>query len=99
MSRRYSNIPQTFYNNKRAYKTVRYPEIPLDEDDTYVISQSGDRFDSLAFEYYSDSSLWWVISVANENFSQNSMIVPEGQQVRIPTNISNILSNFIKINQ
>ena len=96
---RYINIPQTTYNNKRAYRTVRYPEIPLDENDTYVISQAGDRFDLLAFEYYNDSSLWWVISIANENFQQNSMVVPEGQQIRIPSNLSNILFNFERINQ
>jgi hypothetical protein len=96
---RYSDIPRTTYNNKRAFKTVRYPEIPLDEEDTYVISQAGDRFDLLANQYYNDSTLWWVISIANENFQQNSMVVPEGQQVRIPVNISNILFNFERINQ
>ena len=96
---RYNKIPQTIYNKKRAYKTVRYPEIPLDENDTYVISQSGDRFDLLANQYYNDPSLWWVISTANENFQQNSMVVPEGQQVRIPTGISNILYSFEQINR
>jgi len=96
---RYSDIPRTTYNGKRAFKTVRYPEIPLNENDTYVISQAGDRFDLLAYNFYSDSSLWWVISIANENFQQNSMIIPEGQQVRIPTDISNILYNFKQLNQ
>tara|TARA_R110000822_G_scaffold67351_2_gene164065 strand:- start:2910 stop:3206 length:297 start_codon:yes stop_codon:yes gene_type:complete len=96
---RYSKIPQTNYNKKRAYRTVRYPEIPLDENDTYVISQAGDRFDMLADQYYGDSTLWWVISIANENFQQNSMVVPEGQQVRIPTGISNILYSFEQINR
>ena len=96
---RYSVIPRTTYNGKRAFKTVRYPEIPLDEEDTYVISQAGDWFDLLANQYYNDSTLWWVISIANENFQQNSMVVPEGQQVRIPVNISNILFNFERINQ
>lgn len=96
---RYSKIPQTTYNNKRAYRTVRYPEIPLDENDTYVISQAGDRYDILANQYYGDSTLWWVISIANENFRQNSMVVPEGQQVRIPSGISNILYNFEQINK
>ena len=96
---RYSDIPRTTYNGKRAFKTVRYPEIPLDEEDTYVISQAGDRFDLLANQYYNDSTLWWVISIANENFQQNSMVVPEGQQVRIPTGISNILYSFEQINR
>ena len=70
---RYSKIPQTNYNKKRAYRTVRYPEIPLDENDTYVISQAGDRFDMLADQYYGDSTLWWVISIANE-FQQGYLI-------------------------
>ena len=96
---RYSDIPRTTYNGKRAFKTVRYPEIPLDEEDTYVISQAGDRFDLLANQYYSDSTLWWVISIANENFQQNSMVVPEGQQIRIPIGISNILYSFEQINR
>ena len=95
---RYSKIKLTKYDGKRAYKTSRYPEIPLDESDTYVISQSGDRYDLLANQYYSDSTLWWVISIANENFQQNSMMVPEGLQIRIPSNLPSILSNFEKIN-
>ena len=96
---RYIKIPQTAYNKKQAYRTVRYPEIPLDENDTYVISQSGDRYDLLADQYYGDSTLWWVISIANENFQQNSMVVPEGLQIRIPTGIPNILDSFNQINK
>jgi hypothetical protein len=95
---RYSKISQTFYNNKRAYKTVRYPEIPLSENDIYVISQAGDRFDILANEYYSDPTLWWVISISNQNLLQNSLSIPEGQQIRIPNNLSSILFNFENIN-
>jgi hypothetical protein len=95
---RYSKISQTSYNNKRAYKTVRYPEIPLSENDIYVISQAGDRFDILANEYYSDPTLWWVISISNQNLPQNSLSIPEGQQIRIPNNLSSILFNFENIN-
>jgi len=95
---RYSKISQTFYNNKRAYKTVRYPEIPLSENDIYVISQAGDRFDILANEYYSDPTLWWIISISNQNLPQNSLSIPEGQQIRIPNNLSSILFNFENIN-
>ena len=55
---RYQNIPQTKYQRKRAYQTTRYPEIPFSENDIYVITTDGDRFDLLAQEYYNDSTLW-----------------------------------------
>ena len=96
---RYSKIPQTNYNKKRAYRTVRYPEIPLDENDTYVISQAGDRFDMLADQYYGDSTLWWVLSISNPNLPQNSYFPPTGAMLRIPSNIAGVISNFEKINE
>jgi phage tail protein X len=96
---RYQNIPITIVNKKRAYQTTRYPEIPLSENDTYVITVQGDRFDILAQQYYGDSSLWWMISIANETLSQNSLIIPEGIQIRIPSNVSEVLNLFKQINQ
>ena len=62
------------YNNKTIlrtdqgkpyYKGKQYPNIPLSENDIYVITTIGDRLDSLAYSYYRDSDLWWVISAAN----------------------------------
>ena len=41
---RYVNIPLTEINKKVAYKTVRYPEIPLTSDDIYVYIEQGDLF-------------------------------------------------------
>jgi phage tail protein X len=101
--RRYQNISIT--NNSpikpgvRAYTTVRYPEIPLSVNDIYVITQKGDRFDLLANQYYSDKSLWWIISTANTNLIQNSLIPPVGIQIRIPTDISGILNSYQKLNR
>ena len=86
MATRYQNIPITKNSQgKRMYQTVRYPEIPLNNDDIYVYSSKGDRFDILAQQYYSNSSYWWVISIANETLSQNSLTIPEGTQIRIPS--------------
>jgi hypothetical protein len=48
-----------------AYIGNKYPQIPLSINDTYVFAEEGDRFDVLAQQYYGDSSLWWVISLAN----------------------------------
>jgi hypothetical protein len=84
---------------KRYYGTTKYPEIPLSFNDTYVYSTIGDRFDILAQQYYSDASLWWVISIANINLIQGSYFIPEGSQIRIPANIASILSQYKTLNQ
>ena len=95
---RYQNIPQTKYQRKRAYQTTRYPEIPFSENDIYVITTDGDRFDLLAQEYYNDSTLWWVISIANRTLSQNSLLPPPGSQIRIPGDLNTVLQLFNSVN-
>jgi len=95
---RYQNIPQTKYNKKRAYQTARYPEVPFSENDIYVITADGDRYDLLAQEYYGDGSLWWVISIANRTLPQNSLVPPPGIQLRIPNNPLDIVTQFNNIN-
>lgn len=84
---------------KRYYGTTKYPEIPLNFNDIYVYSTVGDRFDILALQYYSDSTLWWVISTANYNLTQGSYYIPEGYQIRIPANISRIITQYNALNQ
>jgi hypothetical protein len=96
---RYQNIPKTKINGKEVYVTSRYPEVPITSDDIYVYSVQGDRFDVLALQYYKDSSLWWVISIANtDKLPQNSLIIPEGLQIRIPAFYAGIINDFNRIN-
>ena len=83
---------------KRFYGTTKYPQIPLTENDLYVYTTEGDRFDILAQQYYNNSSYWWVISIANNNLSQNSLIIPEGIQIRIPADLSGILEAYANLN-
>lgn len=82
----------------RYYKSALYPEIEPTEDDTYIITTSDDRLDLLAYDFYGDASLWWVISTAN-NFPGNSMYVERGIQVRIPSNVQDIMNNFRRLNK
>jgi hypothetical protein len=105
---RYQQIPQTKINGKLVYRTSRYPQVPLTADDIYVYAVQGDRFDTLANQYYRDSSLWWIISIANtatagtsspSDLPQNSLLIPEGLQIRIPANPQSIISAFKSINQ
>jgi len=96
---RYQNIPQTKIDKKLVYVTSRYPEVPVTSDDVYVYTVQGDRFDVLAQQYYKDSSLWWIISIANtDKLPQNSLIIPEGIQIRIPVFYSGIINAFNRIN-
>jgi len=79
---------------------INYPEIPLNSGDIYAITEWGDRFDNLAFRFYQDPTLWWVISTANPNLvSFGSLFIPVGTTIRIPINISNIISNYKAINR
>ena len=104
---RYSNISTTKIKKKLVYSVVRYPEVPLDSNDIYVYTVKGDRFDVLARQYYNDSSLWWVISVANtgvagtaspSDLPQDSLIIPEGIQIRIPASPVTVVNSFNLLN-
>lgn len=92
---RYTRVPlRKDTEGTQFYSTVRYPEVPVSDDDLYVITEAGDRYDLLAQQYYGDSTLWWAISSANNGSEQNSYYAPEGVQLRIPSNIQGLVSNF-----
>jgi nucleoid-associated protein YgaU len=94
----YSTI-QTEPTTKRTYLgSIIYPKIKPTDNDLYVISESTDRLDLLAHKYYGDRTLWWVIAVAN-NINDASFYVTEGLQLRIPSNLSQILNDLEKINK
>tara|TARA_R110001599_G_C12131775_1_gene649813 strand:- start:682 stop:1005 length:324 start_codon:yes stop_codon:yes gene_type:complete len=102
---RYQNISISVGVNqagesKRGYANVKYPEIPRDFSDTYVYTNRGDRYDTLAFQYYDDASLWWIITRANSNQTPDSLIPNIGSQLRIPGNerIPNIIASYKSIN-
>lgn len=95
---RYQNIPKIKIDGNLVYQTSRYPEVQLSVNDIYVYTTQGDRFDILAQQYYKDSSLWWVISIANNDLNQSTLVIPEGIQIRIPANYTNVIRNFNAIN-
>jgi nucleoid-associated protein YgaU len=92
-----SNNVTTRWDGKRVFKTTQYPPIPLDSSDTYIITSSEDFLDALALKFYKDSTLWWIIAQANG--IKNSLSPTEGTQLRIPGNVSQIISNFTIANQ
>lgn len=86
------------YDGKRTFLTTRYPKIEASDSDIVVISNEGDYLDSLAYKYYSDPTLWWIIALAN-NIGKSRLSVPPGLQLRIPTNVTQILNDFTNLNQ
>ena len=96
---RYTPINTRSTPTGKAYKsTVTFPKIPSSFNDLYAYTDEGDRFDLLAQSYYGDPTLWWIISLANPQFNQGSMYPPLGVQIRIPTNISAIITQYEAIN-
>tara|TARA_R110000772_G_scaffold60261_1_gene135966 strand:- start:4858 stop:5172 length:315 start_codon:yes stop_codon:yes gene_type:complete len=88
--------------NNRYYKNIEYPSIPEDINDIYIISKSTDRLDLLAFDYYKNSQLWWIISKANpDKVKRDSFFLNPGLQIRIPSqsNVSAIYEKFRLLNK
>ena len=83
---------------QRVYRPTIYPNIPLDDNDVFLWTKEGDRLDNLAFKYYKDPSLWWMISKANSNIDYGKVALNAGIQIRIPMNIEKTLKDLEKLN-
>lgn len=78
--------------------TTVYPELAASEQDYYVITSTGDRFDILAKEFYGNQSYWWAIASANPNVRRDTMYIEPGLQLRIPP-LSTILKSYEQLNR
>ena len=95
MESRYLNtkIKKTI-DGRTVYKPTIYPQIPLKDDDVYVATETGDRLDTLAFQFYKDSTLWWIIAAAN-NIHDAPFGFTDGTILRIPQNYIDILREIL----
>jgi hypothetical protein len=84
------------YDGKRVFRTTRYPKIPVNINDIYMVASETDYLDSLAYRFYKDSTLWWVIAQANG--IKATLKAPTGVQIRIPQNIDDIITRFQREN-
>ena len=82
----------------RYRSSTRYPDIPLNENDVFLYTIRGDRLDNLAYQFYSDPTLWWILSVANPDLPNDSLYPTLGFQLRIPSDIAQILNDFEQLN-
>lgn len=95
---RSSHSKQLTHSSGKLYlSSTYYPNISIRDSDIYIISNETTMLDMLAYEYYKDKDLWWIIYRAN-NLTGGKLTVPIGIQLRIPTNIYSILQDFKNIN-
>lgn len=79
------------------YSNNIYPDIPLSDNDDYVITTLGDRLDIIAQSVYGDQDFWWIIASANA-LEGDSLYPPIGMQLRIPIDIVSIVNSYKQIN-
>jgi len=94
MANRYRNIKsKKLDDGRKVYPPKIYPNIPKSDQDLFVVTQTGDRYDNLANQFYGDSSLWWIITSAN-NVHDAPIGIKEGTILRIPQNYQKIIKDF-----
>ena len=97
MASRYDgNKIQKLKDGKTVFRSRIYPDIPKSDRDIYIVTQTGDRLDTLANQFYKDSSLWWIIASAN-NIHDATFALPDGTTLRIPENNGKIINDFRKV--
>jgi len=95
--KRYATTPKKIdKSGVIVYGTTYYPQIPLEDSDKFVFSKDGDRLDTLAYRYYGDTTLWWVIAKANG--LKGKPALSSDEMIRIPGDIVNIIEKFVNIN-
>ena len=96
--RRYNKIKRKLdKSGKRVYGTTYYPDIPIKNTDKFITSVFGDRLEQLAYKFYGDTTLWWII--AKTNGIRGIAALTPGTQLRIPTDITKIIADFREINE
>ncbi len=88
---------KTDNTGKTVYKSILYPKIRESTDDIFIMIKETDRLDLLAFKYYGDVTMWWVIAQANH--IKNTFYVPVGTQLRIPKNTAPIFDDTNALNK
>lgn len=81
---RYFTTPTTKAGTRQRYATFQFPDIPKKQSDIYLRTDETDRLDLLAYDYYNDTRLWWIIATANPGIGRGTFSIPAGTFLRIP---------------
>tara|TARA_B100001564_G_C20537239_1_gene622620 strand:- start:197 stop:511 length:315 start_codon:yes stop_codon:yes gene_type:complete len=85
-------------NGSRVYGLTLYPTIPIQDGDEFIYPFDGERVETIAYKYYQDTSLWWIIAGAN-NLRDGGFALDPTKELRIPKNIQPILEEFRRLNE
>jgi len=99
MSRyKFTGIKTDKNTGNRVFKATLYPAIRFSDGDKFIFPIDGERLETLAYRFYKDSTLWWIIAGAN-GIRDGSYGLKPDEKIRIPMNLPEILSDFRKINE
>lgn len=82
-------------NEKRRLATTIVPSIPPSSRDIFIQTTTVERLDNLAYRFYQDATMWWLIAAAN-GLGRGSLTVPANRTLRIPSkaNYQQIINSF-----
>lgn len=101
MKNEYSNLIKKVVGNKE-FEIYSLPTFLTEEQKNSLSNiivhywKEGDKLIYLADEYYSDSSLWWIIAMYNGIVYEHDL--EYGEQIYIPMDIATIL-DYLKENK
>lgn len=84
--------------NVRYYKPSLYPDIPESDSDIIHTVIEGERLDLLAYRFYGDVGLWWIISRANR-LNPSDISLKASTEIRIPQDVGSILQDLVTVNR
>jgi hypothetical protein len=94
----FTGIKKDKSTGNRVLKSTLYPEVKIEDGDQFVYPIDGDRVENIAYRYYGDSTLWWIIAKAN-GIRDGSFGLKPDEKIRIPGNIPQIMSDLRAINE
>ena len=81
------------------YRSItEYPKVTPKNSDRVYFTKQGERWDNIAYKFYEDTSLWWILARANK-IGLGSLNVKAGKQIRIPENPQIIIEEYNEINK
>jgi hypothetical protein len=86
---RYHHEPITLKSGKPTRRLSVYPNVADRDDDTIILTEAGDRLDTLSTLFYGTPTYWWVIASVN-NLHNAYLSLPEGMTLKIPSDPQNI---------
>ena len=90
-----TNIIKNRTDGNEVYIPKILPTIYPSSFDIIIATETGDRLDTLATQFYKNPHLWWIIASAN-NIHTAPIGFKDGTILRIPTNYEEILKLTIR---